>query len=303
MLKTVRRIVALMMVAFLLCSCLTSCTEKPVDEPEISGGNDTVSGNEDANTPPNEEQPVAQIYDVGEETNVDLNGDGVAEVILVECVNDSEGWPRYRVSINDNDQTAALGLYFDNPDAEHFSIVDIDKNDSYLEIALSDDGPSSDPCTTFLRYQNESLSVLGQVYGKASDGDLTFSGDGTVESMIQLSVLQKWYASAVWNVGDSGILELVVRPLYYPVDAETAAAKMVAKDLAAYESMSLTSSRFCVEPGTEIKFIATDNLMWVQCETDGGEQFWLHLDETGQMVESYDGTYIWDGIDGLSIAG
>lgn len=290
-----RRFIALLMTV-LLCAGLTACTDKPAEEPEVIDGTD---GAEDILQ---ETEPNLMLLDVGEVQQLDLDGDGKKEQLLVEVVLDSEGWPQYVVRINDVDLTESLGLYFDYPDADQYSIVDLDTTDSFLEIGLPDDGPSSDPNTTFLRYENGALTSLGQVYGKVTENALVFHGDGTVSSTMRLSVLQTWYAPVDWQIGQSGVFESVTQELYYPVQTVDTPAKTAVKELAAYEEMSLDSARNSVAVGTEMTFLATDNRAWVQCEDAAGTRFWIHLDESGQQVELVDGSFVWDGIEGLSIA-
>lgn len=291
----VRRLTALLM-ALTLCAALSACTEKPAEGPNTTDGT-----NELENMPP-ESEPDIMLLDVGKEVSLDLDGDGEKETLLVEIITDDEGWQQYAVSIDGTNLTEPLSLYFDYPDTERYSIVDLDASDSFLEIALPDDGPSNDPNTTFLRYENGALTSLGQVYGKVTEDALVFRGDGTISSTIRLSVLQTWYAPVDWHVGQSGVFEPITQELYYPIQTEDTPVKTAVKELAAYEEMSLDSTRSSAAIGTEMTFLATDNKAWVHCEDVSGTRFWIHLDESGQQVELVDGSYVWDGIEGLSFA-
>lgn len=297
----IRRFIALLM-AFTLCAALAGCTKKPAENPNTIEGTNGLEGTNGSENMPTETEPDLMLLDVGEETSLDLDSDGEKETLLVEIVTDPEGWQHYTVSINGSDLMEPLGLYFDYPDTERYSVVDLDTADSFLEIALADNGPSNDPNTTFLRYENGTLTSLGQVYGKVTEEDLVFRGDGTIASTMRLSVLQTWYTPVDWQIGQSGAFEPIAQELYYPIQTEDTPVKTAVKELAAYEEMSLDSARSSAAIGTEMTFLATDNKEWVHCEDASGTRFWIHLDESGQQVELVDGSYAWDGIEGLSIA-
>lgn len=135
-----------------------------------------------------------------------------------------------------------------------------------------------------------------------TEKDLAFRGDGTISSTMRLSVLQTWYAPVDWHIGQSGVFEPIARELYYPIQTEDTPVKTAVKELAAYEEMSLNSDRSSAAIGAEMTFLATDNKAWMHCEDVSGTRFWIHLDASGQQVELVDGSYVWDGIEGLSIA-
>ena len=237
-----------------------------------------------------------------QETLVDLNGDGKEETLVVKLVG-SEFGNRYELLINGQDGTEQLNLFYDNPDPEEFTLVDLDTRDGMLEIALSYEGPSNDPCTVFLRYENGALTQLGEVYGMAAEGDLQYSGVGSIFGDMRLSVLQTWFAPAWWKIGDDGLLTLGEQELYYPYNSKQTQFKTALRELAAYTEMDENSERISLPVGTQMTFLATDNHFWVQCADENSTVFWLHLDkESGQMVELIDGSYVLGAMDGLTMA-
>ena len=237
-----------------------------------------------------------------QETLVDLNGDGKEETLVVKLVG-SEFGNRYELLINGQDGTEQLNLFYDNPDPEEFTLVDLDTRDGMLEIALSYEGPSNDPCTIFLRYENGALTQLGEVYGMATEGDLQYSGVGSIFGDMRLSVLQTWFAPAWWKIGDDGLLTLGEQELYYPYNSKQTQFKTALRELAAYTEMDENSERISLPVGTQMTFLATDNRCWVQCADENSTVFWLHLDkESGQMVELIDGSYVLGAMDGLTMA-
>ncbi|NLK99999.1 MAG: hypothetical protein GX271_04975 [Clostridiales bacterium] len=95
-----------------------------------------------------------KIYEVS--GNYDLNGDGIKENIEAVLSNDYD--VNSYVKVND----IIVEVYTDNPTGE-VKIIDLDSNDSYLELAYFDDGPSGDPHYKFFRYNGEELIALGEM--------------------------------------------------------------------------------------------------------------------------------------------
>lgn len=298
-------------VLLMLINGLVACgVEKSMEQPEEplkEPPKDPEVTVEEPNRPTDDvEESVIEfplLLKVGEEIGIDLDEDGMAERVLIEVVEDELGWHRYKLTINGADQTDTLELYSENPDLNYYAITDIDSGDARLEIALAYEGPSHDPSTTFLRYENGGLSSLGEVYGMVTEDHLTFPGDGLISSFMRLSVLQTWYAPVQWGIGEDGLLTDVPQELYAPFEDSVAPTKTAKKELAGYADRENRDLRVCVEAGTEFALTATDNVCWVQCKAVNGEEFWLHLnEEDGHRVELFDGSYVWDGIEGLNFA-
>ena len=251
---------------------------------------------------PGEEHFV--LLPVGNEVSVDLNGDGRAETVLVD-LKQNEYDASYTLSIDHKDYTSTLqqpGIYFDSPQNE-FAITDLDTGDGLLEIALPDDGPSSDPHTLFLRWDGTALHSLGEVYGKVNYRDLVFDGMGTISSTMRLSVLQTWFAPVLWRVNAVGEFGIVHQDLYYPIQYGQPQTITALKELAAYADRDPESECTALPVGTKFTLTATDNAHWVQCTDETGTQFWLRLDEeSGHSVELSDGNYSWQALDGLIMA-
>lgn len=294
-------------VLLILINGLVACgTEKTVEQPNEQPKEPEVMIEEPNRPTDDVEENVVEyplLLRVGEEIGIDLDADGMAERILVEAVEDELGWNQYKLTINGIDQTDAVGLYSENPDLNFYAVTDIDPGDSRLEIALAYEGPSYDPSTTFLRYESGALSSLGEVYGMVTEDHLTFPGDGLISSFMRLSVLQTWYAPVQWRIGEDGLLMDIPQELYAPFADSVAPTKTAKKELAGYADRENHDLRVCIEAGTEFTFTATDNICWVQCKAVNGEEFWLHLnEEDGHRVELFDGSYVWDGIEGLNFA-
>lgn len=116
-----------------------------------------------------------QVEDLGSENdrtaymvtgNYDLNSDGKEDSISIL----QKG--RYNnLSYIEINQTK-LTFDVDNPMDGEVHIIDLDKNDPYLEVISFDDGPSGDPVYMTFRYDGSSIIVLGEIGAGASiDGE------------------------------------------------------------------------------------------------------------------------------------
>lgn len=83
----------------------------------------------------------------------DLNGDGINENINALLI--PYGEDGSYLSVNDK----IVPLYLSDPAGEIY-VIDIDKNDTYTEIAVYDFGPSADPVFDFFRYDGIELTYL-----------------------------------------------------------------------------------------------------------------------------------------------
>lgn len=117
----------------------------------------------------------------------DLNGDGINENIQAVLSNDYD--VNSYVKVND----ITVELYTDNPTGE-VKIIDLDRNDIYLELACFDDGPSGDPHYKFFRYNGEELIALG-----AMDSGAIMDGRGKFISWFNLGVNFKPQFYTSWD--------------------------------------------------------------------------------------------------------
>ena len=79
------------------------------------------------------------------------------------------------------------------------AIVDIDKTDSYKEIALYDEGPSDDPAIILFRYCDGELYNLGEFYGRYDHDYVLFDHEGKILSadgyidFLDTKIVAKYY--------------------------------------------------------------------------------------------------------------
>lgn len=104
----------------------------------------------------------------------DLNSDGKLDTIVLNlCFRSID--QESKIQINN----AILATTFNKP--ENAYLLDLDKEDDFIEILVSDDGPSGDPAYFFFRYDGTEIIDLGFV--PTSEGNsISFDGHGRIIS-------------------------------------------------------------------------------------------------------------------------
>ncbi len=91
----------------------------------------------------------------------DLNNDGKKDSIKIRLLGREESTARINKS--------EISIESDHP--FDFYLVDLVKDDGFVELAIYDDGPSADPMTTFYRYDGKKIHELGSFYTDINVGD------------------------------------------------------------------------------------------------------------------------------------
>jgi hypothetical protein len=104
----------------------------------------------------------------------DLNGDGILEQIFLYC---DEYADLFRLRIN-NLSITSYGSHID----KKIELVDIDKNDTEMEIAIPESGRDGECAVSFYRYTPDNIIFIGKIEGSLYNGEIVINGDGTVQS-------------------------------------------------------------------------------------------------------------------------
>ena len=253
--------------------------------------------------------PYYLAFAPGETAERDLDGDGQAEEVRVWLEDGGNYGEDLHLTVNGEDLTEAIREArggFDCPDGERWLLTDLDTGDGLLEIAIQDWGPSDDLTTSFYHYTPGEISLVGGVEGFVcfgdEAGDVSFDGQGSVESYMRFDVLQTWWGKADSALDGSG--KLVLQPQdYYESIASTPQKVTALCDLFAYDAT--VGRQELLPAGTELALQGTDNVQWVRARlVADGRPLWLHLDpEYPFQVEGPDGFLeSWDALDGLCMA-
>ncbi|WBW97070.1 YARHG domain-containing protein [Oceanirhabdus sp. W0125-5] len=204
-----------------------------------------------------------EIYNSNEVVYCDLNDDGVEEKILYEKV--YAEYNEYYLSINDEKVEVPGGDGF-----ETFAIVDIDENDKFKEIIVSDSGPSEDYTSVFYRYDGEVIQI-GNTEG--AYGDMIFSGDGIFVTRTRGEILHTWFYKDTFIL-EEGIIRNIPQELYY-----MGACVFVLNPVTLYKNREKTEKGITLNEGQIVKISYTDNKEWCLVERENGEKGWFYLED------------------------
>ncbi len=228
----------------------------------------------------------------GENIVIDLDGDGVEEVLRIKASNiygvDS-------ITVNGNEYLDQLEGYLGtdlNPEPDRFPnyyIVRTYKGDYSPKICIFDDGPSGDPKTHFFTFDHRSsLQYHGCVPCHVSN--LSFDGNHRMTGPARLDVFQTWYAEHTWVLPNNGTkvrdmeqdfyyvddFEFIYYPkdgVYYPPSKYTP----LLCDVYAYEKMDISAEPLILKEGTKLSILGTDDKEWLLVANTAGMQYYLHL--------------------------
>ncbi|MEO6462258.1 MAG: hypothetical protein ABIP29_04220, partial [Candidatus Eisenbacteria bacterium] len=131
--------------------------------------------------------PTASTLRLGTAVRCDVDGDGVADRILVHGQGSRGGWgpfDDFEVRIG-KARLAGSGWGVDST----FALVDIDRADARLEIAITQQGASDEYETRFFTLDGDSILAMGELPGT---DEMTIDGSGIVRTMARGRILHTW---------------------------------------------------------------------------------------------------------------
>lgn len=234
---------------------------------------------------------------MGETCRVDLNNDGRLDTITYEAVYSDiaeYGTTVETFTINDGDYKYTLylsnqGIHIQDPDLDRYYITDINTRDSYKEIAILDHGANGIPLTYFIRFVGNGTYCLGYVPYFPDDENFKIKGDGSIESALDLKLLQNWQAPALWLSGSDQMLSsnLSMRKpdLFYPYEDQNVETVTQLKDLNLYPNRSLKATPIEAKASdSAVTFTQTDNEHWVYLKREDGVEGWLYMEDADTIV-------------------
>ena len=254
-------------------------------------------------------QPVS----VNAQCQYDLDGDGREDQIFYsvdETYEDGEGvWHEARIMslqvngqefLNTEDEYnpfQPFDIWLENPDTDRYYLVDLDKDDGFVELAVCDWGSNDCTMTLFFRYDEGKLTYLDAIDGTPESERTVYHGDGTVSARCRFDVMQTWGGTVTYQLTD-GKMERMKDEMVQPdMDRLTITLK---KPLTVYTEADKSSEKLTLQPdGKPLAFPLTDTEHWVQIVCADGTTGWAYFEQSflvendGQTVED---TEIFDGL-------
>ena len=244
---------------------------------------------------------------MGEEVQVDLDGDGELETVTIATkqIEQKNGDSRWKETVLSSVQISGkeflkksdlegtslnvpnVVLY--TPESKHYFLADLNASDGKLELALLDYGPSYDLTTTYLRYENGQLTSLGTVPGFPDQDSSILDGKGNVTTPGRLNLLQNWQAPFVYQLKGNA-LEKAPQSWYTPID-QPEQQVVLKKAIRLYSKPDRNAQATTAQPNQAVTaFPATDNKHWVQMQLADGTEGWFYM-EDGATIVSGDQKY------------
>ena len=239
-------------------------------------------------TPPEEapkELSYLEWHPYETQVEVDLTGDGKKDKITLNTTRIDEWSQQLTLHINDKklELTPENGFLIFYP-ADGFVIVDIDKSDSYLEIAISDYGPSGSATTCFFRFVDDEIIFMGLTEG-SYDGTgihyINIPGNGEIISFKRAQILQTWWFTLRYTISDDNTLVPDLKDIYIPVNYDC--TYFVLMDFHLYKQRDESGPTILMERNTLVTYSAHDNNEWIEVTMDDGQTGWFRI----YQVEEY----------------
>lgn len=242
----------------------------------------------------------------GQEVEVDLDSDGTAESICYNLIEENNevqtdengeeyvvyGQTQCCISVNGQDYTKVLtdqeDYWLESP-GQYYYLIDLDKNDKYIEIAIVDYGVSDYNSTYFLRYDNKEVTYLGAITDSVSGELCEFFGNGTMKAAVYSNILETSRLQGTFELKDGKIQE--VKPEWYSKNIKGKNSHEILKDVTVYTENNTDSAvKVLTSEDGPVNFVATDNEQWVQIQTKDGSTYYLHMTEfteidSGDIIE------------------
>lgn len=209
--------------------------------------------------------------------STDLDGDGVVESITL-TIEQTEGMGTSRTlqvnqSSADVNETGA-GLATGNPQL-YFGIVDLNTTDGVKEIALSDEGPSSDPTTEFYRFDGSKLVKIGSTQGLYES--MTFDGKGTLTTMTRATMLDTWFFTDQFTLDSTGMLVHVDKAFYDRLGDMNSLTLTAPKAFytAPVGILGDPQTAFASTVGDVVTLVGCDNIEWCKVKNTVGVEGWF----------------------------
>ena len=230
----------------------------------------------------------------GQTVQMDLDSDGMNETISYniieeegETVVDEDGI-EYQVGsqlhpsivINDEDFGEMLigqeDYWTESPDSYCY-FVDLNKEDSYIELAIVDYGVNDHPYTYFFRYDKGELKYLGSIPDTVTSESCEFLGDGTLKANIHCNTLETIRLKSKFELQGERLRESDI-PWYDMERNGEKGGHEILKEVTVYtENNTDSATKVLTTEDGSVTFEETDNKEWVKIKTKDSSIYYLHL--------------------------
>lgn len=239
----------------------------------------------------------------GQTVEMDLDSDGTKETICYDVVEedgetyiDEDGMEyemysgvRPSVIINDQEYGQVLmeqeSYYTDNP-SQYCYFVDLDTEDSYIELAMVDYGSSDNIHTYFFRYDSGEVRYLGDITDEITSSSCELFGDGTLKASIYMNMLETIRLEGEFELQGDKLREVQTDWYDISVYGEERTHEVLKKVTVYTDNNTRSNTIILDKEDGPVSFLETDNEEWVKIQTKDGDIYYLHV--TG-FIEIHNG--------------
>ena len=203
-------------------------------------------------------------FKMNETINIDLNGDNKLERIVFKGIKSEYGeYNKVWLEVNGVGTKPLEGNY-----QEKLWVVDIDKDDTMLELVINDMGPSLDYMDHFFAYDGKKMFEMGAVGGVLNG--MNYVEDKVVHAVVRSDVVGTRYLRCDYTLTKDHLLEEV------PFDMlDVRVPLLVVQDIKVHSSKDKKSKVTICKKGTEVTAVQADISEWIKVEFEDGSFGWI----------------------------
>ncbi|MEI6488944.1 MAG: SH3 domain-containing protein [Bacteroidota bacterium] len=206
----------------------------------------------------------------------DLNGDGIDDTITLSFIDERGMAMRYNLRVNNIEISGDAVIL-----VPMFKIIDIDTKDNFKEIAIYEEGPSSDEATTLYYFNGKQIILMGKVgnyIGKEEWNKV--KGDGIITATARGQILQTWAYPDDYKLNSKHLLENIPKDLY-PMNSFVT----VKKEITLQKSRTDATKSITLKVGEKITIASSDNYRWCLVKNSKDELGWFEVANYDKIVE------------------
>ena len=177
-------------------------TDEWEDEPETISDEDI------------EDMLNGDIVELGSNISMDLDADGVDEEISIivdeEYENNGMAYGReYWIEIDGEEAATGTGYII------YGTVYGVSLDGEHIDLIVYDNGPSDDPVSTFLQYEDGELKNIGEIDSFVKN---LYVDDGILYGQVRCRVIQTQNRYAKWKLNEYEELEEIEEDVYELID-------------------------------------------------------------------------------------
>ena len=259
-------------------------TDEWEDEPETISDEDI------------EDMLNGDIVELGSNISMDLDADGVDEEISIivdeEYENNGMAYGReYWIEIDGEEAATGTGYII------YGTLYGVSLDGEHIDLIVYDNGPSDDPVSTFLQYEDGELKNIGEIDSFVKN---LYVDDGILYGQVRCRVIQTQNRYAKWKLNEYEELEEIEEDVYELIDVLSDTYGLeediwVADEINGDEGYLMTPGNVHIPytDGEEWVYIEYADDIPDDAETEGG---WFCTEDIdyGKLFQTFNGLFMAD---------